>query len=181
MARVIVAFCRCVGNVAILTSTTSRSRLQWRACESVAPSRPARREGSHFREASKNDGDSAINLNLEEPIHLSLCGRLTGREPCRNSRAFCSRGNRGIAKTSPSSERHARRCHKSKLADNKSHQPRKFLLHETIRMEPDAEHVHSEPGETRHNIAEDRHDHESALANKSAPACMQNAGAPEND
>src|SRR4029077_9309018 len=39
----------------------------------------------------------------------------------------------------------------------------------------------SKPGETRHHIAEDRHDHESALANKSAPACMQNDGAPEND
>src|SRR5215472_8449724 len=119
MARVIVAFCRCVGNVAILTSTTSRSRLQWRACESVAPSRPARREGSHFREASKNDGGSAINLNLEEPIHLSLYGRLTRREPRRNSRAFCFRRNRGIAKASPSFERHACRRHKGKLANNK--------------------------------------------------------------
>jgi len=94
---------------------------------------------------------------------------------------FCSRRNRGIAKASPSFERRARRCHKGKLTDNKSHQPRKFFLHETIRMEPDAEHVHSEPRETRHHIAEDRHDHESALANKSAPACMQNDSAPEND
>src|SRR5262249_55334676 len=48
-------------------------------------------------------------------------------------------------------------------------------------MEPDAEHVHSEPRETRHHIAKDRHDHESALANKSTPAYMQNDGAPEND
>src|SRR5215831_1512981 len=66
---------------------------RWRACESAAASWRARREGLAFSEASKNDGDSAINLNLEEPIHLSLCGRPSGREPRRNSRAFCSQRN----------------------------------------------------------------------------------------
>ena len=124
---------------------------------------------------------SAMNLNREQPVHLSLYGRLAGREPRRNLRTFGSRGNGCIVKASPSSEWHARRGHKSKLADNESHQPRKFFLHETIRMEADAEHVYPEPGETRHYIAEDRHDHESALANKSAPACMQNDGAPQDD
>src|ERR1051326_1536299 len=48
-------------------------------------------------------------------------------------------------------------------------------------METDAEHVDAEPGETRHDVAEDRHHHQSALTNESAPAGVKRNRAPEND
>src|ERR1700746_1967633 len=48
-------------------------------------------------------------------------------------------------------------------------------------MQTDAEHVHAEPGETGDYVAEDRHDHQAALPNKSAPARVQNNRAPKHD
>ena len=48
-------------------------------------------------------------------------------------------------------------------------------------MQADAEHVDAEPGEAGDDVAEDRHDHETALANESAPARVQNDRAPEHD
>ena len=60
-------------------------------------------------------------------------------------------------------------------------QPRKRFLHEAVGMQADAEHVHAEPGEAGDDVAEDRHDHQTALANESAPARVQNDCAPEDD
>src|SRR5438067_6874288 len=48
-------------------------------------------------------------------------------------------------------------------------------------MKTDAEHVHAEPRETGDDIAEERHDHQTALSDESTPARMQNDCAPEDD
>ena len=54
--------------------------------------------------------------------------------------------------------------HQSELAEHESDQPRKRFLHEAVGMQADAEHVDAEPGEAGDDVAEDRHDHEAALA-----------------
>ena len=48
-------------------------------------------------------------------------------------------------------------------------------------METDAEHVHTEPRETGDDVAEERHDHQAALPDKSTPARVQDDRAPEDD
>src|SRR5207302_9699064 len=53
--------------------------------------------------------------------------------------------------------------------------------HEPVCMQANAEHVHTEPGETGDDIAEERHDHQPTLPDESAPARMQNDCAPKHD
>src|SRR6476659_3348533 len=48
-------------------------------------------------------------------------------------------------------------------------------------MQSHTEHVYSEPRKARHDVAENRHDHQAALTNEPAPARVQNDGAPEYD
>src|SRR5438552_12131422 len=48
-------------------------------------------------------------------------------------------------------------------------------------MQADAEHVHAEPRETGNDVAEERHDHQAALPDESAPARVQNDCAPKDD
>src|SRR4030095_14159419 len=48
-------------------------------------------------------------------------------------------------------------------------------------MHAHAEHVHAEPRETGHDIAEERHYHQAALPDESTPARMQSDCAPKHD
>src|SRR5262249_21268702 len=81
----------------------------------------------------------------------------------------------------PFVEWHCSDGHQGKLADHKADQPWEGFLHETIGMQTHAEHVHAEPRETSHDIAEERHDHQAALPDESAPARAQNDCAPKDD
>ena len=84
------------------------------------------------------------------------------------------------SETSPAFQRHRGHSHQCELADDESAKPRKCFLHEPVGMQADAEHVDAEPGEARDDVSEDRHDHQSALANESAPARVQNDRAPKD-
>ena len=71
--------------------------------------------------------------------------------------------------------------HQCELADHESDQPWKRLLHETVGMQAHAKHVYAEPRETGDDVAEERHDHQAALPNESAPARVPGDCAPKND
>src|ERR1041385_393321 len=94
---------------------------------------------------------------------------------------FTRRCDRRSLKTAPAFERHRGDGHERKLAGNESHEPRKFFVHEAVGMQSNAEHVHAPPGEAGDDVAEDGHDHETARANKSAPARVKNDRAPKDD
>ena len=49
--------------------------------------------------------------------------------------------------------------HERDLTGPKSDQPGKGAVHETVGVQPDAEHVDSKPRPTRDDVAEDRHHH----------------------
>src|SRR5436190_21908206 len=48
-------------------------------------------------------------------------------------------------------------------------------------MQTNAEHVHAEPRETGDNVAEQRHDHQTALPDEPTPASVQSDCAPKDD
>ena len=59
------------------------------------------------------------------------------------------------------------------LADIKRNQPPERLVHETVRVQADAEHVHAEPGKARDDVAENGHRHQATFAHHAAPASVQ--------
>src|SRR6266700_3408367 len=48
-------------------------------------------------------------------------------------------------------------------------------------MQPDTEHVHAEPRETRDDIAENSHGHESLFSNHTTPARVQHGRIPQDN
>src|SRR6187401_3076678 len=48
-------------------------------------------------------------------------------------------------------------------------------------MQSDSKHVNAKPGEARHDIAKDGHDHQASWSNVSAPARVKDERAPEHD
>ena len=84
-------------------------------------------------------------------------------------------------KATPFFQWHGGDGHQGELADHESDQPWKCLLHEAVGMQADAEHVHAEPRETGDDVAEDRHDHQTALPDEPAPARVQSDCAPKDD
>ena len=71
--------------------------------------------------------------------------------------------------------------HENQLTCAESDQPGEGAVHETVGVQSDAEHVHAKPGPARDDIAENRHHHQAALPNESAPAGVEDDGIPEND
>ena len=110
-------------------------------------------------------------------LHLRLASRGSGRDLRTLARSSDARGR----EAAPFVEWHRGDGHQSKLANHETDQPWKGFLHETVGMQAYAEHVHAKPRETRHDVAEERHDHQAALSNESAPARVQNDGAPKDD
>src|SRR5206468_3879052 len=56
-----------------------------------------------------------------------------------------------------------------------------FAAGEAVRMQADAEHVDAEPGPRGHDVPEDDHVHEAALAHEAAPASVEHDRIPEDD
>ena len=107
--------------------------------------------------------------------------QLTRGRSGRDLRAFVTSWRTRGTEASPSLQRHCSDGHQSELADHESDQPWKRFLHETVGMQADAEHVHAEPRETGDDVAEERHDHQAALPDESAPARVQSDCAPKDD
>src|SRR5205814_1326170 len=54
-------------------------------------------------------------------------------------------------------------------------------VHETVGVQPDAEHVHAEPGEAGDDVATDGHRHDPLLADVAAKARVEDEGVPQYD
>lgn len=54
-------------------------------------------------------------------------------------------------------------------------------IHETVGMQPDAEHVRSHPRPARYDVSENSHGHDAAGFGESAPASMQDDDVPEHE
>jgi len=107
--------------------------------------------------------------------------RLTEEGSGRDLRAFATSWCTGRTKASPSLQRHCRNAHQRQLADHKSNQPWKCLLHKAVGMQADSKHVHAEPREAGDDVTEQRHDRQAALPDESTPARVQNDCAPKDD
>src|SRR5438046_10735402 len=90
-------------------------------------------------------------------------------------------GGKAGAEAAPEVEGQDAEGDNAKLKGHKSNQPFEGGIHETIGVEADAEHIYSEPGETRYDISEDREVHEPPFANKSTPASMKDQRIPDHD
>ena len=71
--------------------------------------------------------------------------------------------------------------HHDDLYADEHHQPGERLVHEAVRMQPDAEHVRPEEGPRGDGVAKDRHGDESALADYPTPARVQDGGVPDDN
>ena len=88
----------------------------------------------------------------------------------RDLRALATSWRTRRTEASPPLQWHRSDGHQSELADHESDQPWKRLLHEAVGMQAHAEHVDAEPREAGDDVAEEGHDHQTALPDESAPA-----------
>ena len=110
-------------------------------------------------------------------LHLQLTRRRSGRDLWTFVMSWRTRRT----EASPPFQRHCGDGHQSELADHVSDQPWKCFLHEAVGMETDAEHVNAEPREAGNDIAEDRHERQTAFPNEPTPARVQNDRIPQNN
>ena len=85
------------------------------------------------------------------------------------------------AEAAPQLERQKAESDDEDLAADEDHQPLERGVHEAVGVEANAEHVHAEPREAGHNVAEDRQVHNAAVAQQVAPSNVEDNRIPDHD
>src|SRR5689334_13050734 len=67
------------------------------------------------------------------------------------------------------------------LAPHEEHQPLESGIHKTIGVQPDPQHVHTEPGEAGDDVPKHSQVHDTAISDQPAPASMENDRIPKDD
>src|SRR5204862_3559268 len=102
-----------------------------------------------FASAARSDAAEPrkeISVTKRIGFMLLFCRCQFGRNNFTLRRSAGRRRCRGL-ETAPAFERHRRDGHERELAGDESAKPRKFFIHETVRVQADAEHVDAPPGE----------------------------------
>src|SRR6516225_3643031 len=71
--------------------------------------------------------------------------------------------------------------HNGQLADNESDKDSEGIIHKSVGMQADSKHVHTEPGKTRHHIAEHGQHSDSTFTSISTPASVKNDRVPQDN
>src|SRR5436190_738563 len=74
-----------------------------------------------------------------------------------------------------------RRGHKNKLKADKNDEPEKGLIHKSIRVKTDSEHVDAEPRKRGDDIAENHHSHDPTFRGYFSPPGVEDKRIPKND
>src|SRR5882762_9931327 len=147
------------------------------------------------RRTSRSFFDPIIFLMIK-PIMLASksVGKATGGAAKRQRILRGSGGRRGLAfggqrrgcsgldaEAHPEMLRQQSESDDDQLARDEPNEPFECSLRETVGVQADFEHVHTEPRPARHNIADDGAVDEAALADHATPAQMQNQRVPKHD
>src|SRR5258707_6690457 len=71
--------------------------------------------------------------------------------------------------------------HDDQLDGDERHQSTERLIHKAVGVQTYAEHVHSEPGQTDHDVDKNTHHSKSTFANEDTPTGVKNDSVPQDD